>query len=561
MLDTQREQPSSSDARLAAECKEHGWLVVIRSECDKAHRPSFGQPCVSDVRSMSSALANRVINGADGSSPPLSESTPLAILTTYLKHFDFTETSIDLALRVLLLDIPLPRQPEKIDCILIAFANRFHECNPDMFSSVDVVYSVGFAMLLLHADVHGMDAQRMITFDQFASQANAIGKSRRVLYDNVLSSKFIHAGEPYGGTASKHRGTNGHAGMDGHGNLLGRFLGRHRTARGAQSNKSPQRFLQQANKARLATQLHLPGAHQYTYKPDQWEWPQAQEQLYRKRCILRVAGMKQSLASTIGHHPTEYALSLAQPLSQIDERTPTVQLTCHHQDFVMRKLDQVENGQRSGQRSWVPYWLVLTGSQLLLFSEVAWFRDMEQRAAMATGEQATTSTCHSTALPPDEIHSLKEAICIIDRAYTKYPHVVRLCLADGQQWLLRMNDEEAVAQWMLHINHAAVYRSIKLDPEPRSPADRNELRLRRNIINGHLATMTAHLAQLESELETDARLLLQLSMSVPIRRKIRDRAIATGRTLSTRLRKTYIERQQWQCYQEILGHACNTPIE
>ncbi|KAI8053864.1 hypothetical protein BDF22DRAFT_441585 [Syncephalis plumigaleata] len=67
---------------------------------------------------------------------PTSENSPLVILTTYLKHFDFAETSIDLALRALLLDIPLPRQPEKIDCILVAFSNRFYECNPDMFSSV-----------------------------------------------------------------------------------------------------------------------------------------------------------------------------------------------------------------------------------------------------------------------------------------------------------------------------------------------------------------------------------------------------------------------------------------
>lgn len=67
-----------------------------------------------------------------------------------------------------------------------------------------------------------------------------------------------------------------------------------------------------------------------------------------------------------------------------------MELICNHQDFVVRKLDQLENGQRSGQRSWIPYWLVLSGSQLLLFTEVAWFRDMETRSGSMPTEQGIT---------------------------------------------------------------------------------------------------------------------------------------------------------------------------
>jgi hypothetical protein len=124
-----------------------------------------------------------------------------------------------------------------------------------------------------------------------------------------------------------------------------------------------------------------------------------------------------------------------------------------------------------------------------------------------------------------------------------------------------VNDEEAVAQWIFHINHAAVYRSIKLDLIPRSSNDRNELRLRRNIITGNLTTMASRLSTIEDRIKADTRLFHQLSVSVPIRRKIRDRAIAAGRALSTRLQETYIEQQQLQCYREILTLECNSILE
>ncbi|KAI9596134.1 hypothetical protein BDF19DRAFT_42005 [Syncephalis fuscata] len=105
---------------------------------------------------------------------------------------------------------------------------------------------------------------------------------------------------------------------------------------------------------------------------------------------------------------------------------------------------------------------------------------------------------------------------------------------------------------MFKINHVAIYRSIKLTPAPCVQATPEELVQRRTIINNQLHSIASQLAKLKLKIDADTRLFLQLSMSVPIRRKVRDRAITTGRVLSTRLSQEYIEQQRLICYQEML---------
>ncbi|KAI9596135.1 hypothetical protein BDF19DRAFT_41831 [Syncephalis fuscata] len=330
----------------------------------------------------STSVSNQISNESEQQKMFNHKSSPLLILITYLKHFDFAETSIDLALRALLLDIPLPRQPEKVDCILIAFSNRFHECNPDMFPSIDVVYSTAFSILLLHADMHGSDAHQCINFEQFINQVNSTDKTQfvaseflEIIYDNIVTTKLSHAGEQ-----QINQRNNGDTNIDNHGNILGRFLGRNRT--NSNSVKSPQRYMQQANKGKLKPQLTIPKADQYSFTPNNSK-PSNTQSISQSACFLRISGIKPSLASSIGNHPTEYSLSLLPSHSMPgSEQNSHVQLLCSKQDLVIRKLDQIESGHRSGQRSWVHYWLALCGSQLFLFPDVAWFRDPNHQSIL-----------------------------------------------------------------------------------------------------------------------------------------------------------------------------------
>lgn len=58
-----------------------------------------------------------------------------AALKLYMDKFDFTHNALDVALRMLLMQISLPRETQQIDRIIEAFANRYEECEPGLFTN------------------------------------------------------------------------------------------------------------------------------------------------------------------------------------------------------------------------------------------------------------------------------------------------------------------------------------------------------------------------------------------------------------------------------------------
>lgn len=58
-----------------------------------------------------------------------------AALKLYMDRFDFTHNALDVALRMLLMQMSLPRETQQIDRIIEAFANRYEECEPGLFTN------------------------------------------------------------------------------------------------------------------------------------------------------------------------------------------------------------------------------------------------------------------------------------------------------------------------------------------------------------------------------------------------------------------------------------------
>lgn len=58
-----------------------------------------------------------------------------AALKLYMDKFDFTHNALDVALRMLLMQMSLPRETQQIDRIIEAFANRYEECEPGLFTN------------------------------------------------------------------------------------------------------------------------------------------------------------------------------------------------------------------------------------------------------------------------------------------------------------------------------------------------------------------------------------------------------------------------------------------
>jgi PH and SEC7 domain-containing protein len=60
----------------------------------------------------------------------------------YLKHFDFENASLDLALRRFLLAFQLTGESSERDRVLIHFSHRYLQCNPNSFTSQVNVNSI-----------------------------------------------------------------------------------------------------------------------------------------------------------------------------------------------------------------------------------------------------------------------------------------------------------------------------------------------------------------------------------------------------------------------------------
>jgi hypothetical protein len=59
----------------------------------------------------------------------------LAVMRSYMRTFAFFGEPIDMAVRKLLMEAELPKETQQIDRVIQGFADRYHECNPGIFTS------------------------------------------------------------------------------------------------------------------------------------------------------------------------------------------------------------------------------------------------------------------------------------------------------------------------------------------------------------------------------------------------------------------------------------------
>ncbi|KAJ1975459.1 hypothetical protein H4R35_003135 [Dimargaris xerosporica] len=87
----------------------------------------------------------------------------------YFNHLDFTGSSLEEAFRALCAQLFIRGESQVIDRILIEFARRYWQCNPQhpTFTDEDVVYAIVFSLLLLNTDLHVSQSDEKISRSKF----------------------------------------------------------------------------------------------------------------------------------------------------------------------------------------------------------------------------------------------------------------------------------------------------------------------------------------------------------------------------------------------------------
>ncbi|KAG8812194.1 hypothetical protein FRC19_003325 [Serendipita sp. 401] len=230
-------------------------------------------------------------------------------LQIFLAKFSFERDPLDIAIRRLLMDLSLPRETQQIDRVMEAFAARYAECNPGLFSQPDQAYILAFSLIMLHTDAFNKSNKNKMTKPGYD-----LLDSLRIDVENLVPSQ-----EPY------------------------RYLG---TAQSWDHEELRQAFAQacivelgdrEHSRRQSAANMHLAFAGFTNTAP---------------------SVVPLTLSTHAGMSPAAFNDVWTFKLTKIG--------------VINRKEDTLDGGKKAATRKWRQFKVALTGSQLLFFRDLRW---------------------------------------------------------------------------------------------------------------------------------------------------------------------------------------------
>ncbi|THU91774.1 hypothetical protein K435DRAFT_968021 [Dendrothele bispora CBS 962.96] len=400
------------------------------------------------------------------------DSFHVQALRSYIGRFDFAHDSLDVALRRLLMDVGLPRETQQIDRVMEAFASRYFQSHPKLFTSEDHPYILAFSLIMLHTDAFNKSNKRKMTKQDYIKNTRLPGVAPEVLdcfYDNIVFAPFIFIEDPLD--------VNGQRGyVDGSPRkstapmTVGNSISSSSSMILGKGNKVDLYYLISNNMLdhlRVNVELYVPLTNPYSYEGTAGPWDEEELQAsFAGANVITVEGadLSRPPSSFFGLGP---GMGPASPLVTTSSgpslsTSEVWNLRVTKIGLLNRKDEALEGGRKAGNRKWRMWNVILTGSQLLFF------RDTSNSWANISSESSDEHIVlpQATMFKPDELYSVKDAIAVYDRFYTKHEHAFRFFMRDGRQFLLASSDEEQMNQWMSRINYASAFKSTGVRMRP-----------------------------------------------------------------------------------------------
>uniref|UniRef100_A0A8C5NEQ0 PH and SEC7 domain-containing protein 2-like n=1 Tax=Gouania willdenowi TaxID=441366 RepID=A0A8C5NEQ0_GOUWI len=131
--------------------------------------------------------------------PHLSKNNDFSqtVAEEYLRFFNFTDLTIEQALRKFLTQFALMGETQERERVLFHFSKRFQTCNPDLFPSEDAVHTLTCSLMLLNMDLHGQNVGKRMSCSQFISNLEGLNQGRdynrdylKALYNSIKTQKL-----------------------------------------------------------------------------------------------------------------------------------------------------------------------------------------------------------------------------------------------------------------------------------------------------------------------------------------------------------------------------------
>ncbi|XP_044721932.1 sec7 domain-containing protein [Hirsutella rhossiliensis] len=374
-----------------------------------------------------------------------------AVLRSYMRKFSFFGDPMDMALRKLLMEAELPKETQQIDRCLQAFANRYHECNPGIYSSPDQAYFIAFSQLILHTDVFNKNNKHKMQKSDYLKNTRGEGIFDEILecfYDNISYTPFIHVEDEID-LNSERNATNKRKKKK---QLFSANPG-DPAKRAIKEPIDPYTLIMDGNldalRPNLKDAMSLDDHYTYLGTSTSLNLRDLQKTFFRTG-VLQIVSAR------------------SRPDAFMSEKTATNPAEAHP-GIVDIKITKVgllwrkEIKRRKTRSPWQEWGAILTGAQLYFFQNTSWIKNLmhQYENHLKAGHDGIPIIFKPPLeeFKPDALMSTQGAVALVDTTYKKHKNAFVYVRQGGLDEVLLADNEEERNDWLAKLNYAAAFRT------------------------------------------------------------------------------------------------------
>jgi hypothetical protein len=505
-----------------------------------------------------------------------------SVLRSYMRSFGFFGDPMDMAIRKLLMEAELPKETQQIDRCLQAFANRYHECNPGIYSTPDQAYFIAFSLLILHTDVFNKNNKYKMQKTDYLKNTQDEGIFNEVLevfYDNISYTPFIHVEDDFD--------INGE-----------RIIAHNKAKKKSIFPHGAQDTARKAAKEPIDPYTLIIDGRLDILRPNLREVMQIDDH-YSYLGTAKSLNLRELQKTFFKTGILQIVSARSRPDAFMSEKTATNPEEAQH-GIVDIKITKVgllwrKDAKKKKTRSpWQEWGAILTGAQLYFFRNTTWVKNLmhQYETHIKQGHDGIPVIFKPPLdqFKPDALMSTDGAVALLDSTYKKHKHAFTYVRHGGFEEVLLADDEDEMNDWLAKLNYAAAFRTSgvrmrgviggtydgqgrralrRLDAEAesiqtptgevtvaRSRIDQKMaqdiLMARRDIMIQKVSDANAKLEGTEKQLELQLRNARHLQILAPIQPKTREQMLLSAAKLAAQLKWTRMEIWRFKCHRDIL---------
>lgn len=376
------------------------------------------------------------------------DSFTAAVLRSYMRTFSFFEEPMDMAIRKLLMEAELPKETQQIDRCLQAFANRYHECNPGIYSTPDQAYFIAFSLLILHTDVFNKNNKHKMQKADYLKNTHGEGIFDDILecfYDNISYTPFIHVEDDL--------------------TLNGDRAGSLRSKKSIFPNGAPETLRRSKDPIDPYT-LILDGRLDTLRPPLKDEIPL--DEHYSYIGSTKTLNLKELQNTFFKTGVLQIVSARSRPDAFMTEKTANNPQEAHPGivDIKVTKVGLLwrkDTKKKKTRSPWQEWGAVLTGAQLYFFRNTAWVKNLihQYETHIKSGHDGIPLIFNPPLeqFKPDALMSTQGAVALWDTNYKKHKNAFVYVRHGGLEEVLLAQSEEDRNDWLAKLNYAAAFRT------------------------------------------------------------------------------------------------------